>query len=273
MKIKTLYLKNFQSYNEATINFSPNFNCIIGETNVGKSTIVRAIAFVLSDLWEPSFIKVPEKQTEVTIIFDSGLTISRAKGKGINQVTVNGKVYENFGPFLPEEVKKFIPLRKINIDDLKLNLNISFQDDPLFLLFDSPSYKAKVLHSVTGLSLLDQAIRSLLKDRKNILVKKNQLQQMVSDLKEQLEEYKGLEIQLKTVSMKIQLAQQYKELNEKYLNKNRELNNKLYIKKKYYELQQTLNDIRSRQQEVKNELVKIKTCPFCKQPLPENFSL
>lgn len=43
MKLKSLKIKNFRGYDEATINFSDELNLIIGRNDVGKSTIMDAL--------------------------------------------------------------------------------------------------------------------------------------------------------------------------------------------------------------------------------------
>ena len=41
--ISKIKLKSFKSYDDVTINFDKSFNVIIGENNVGKSTIFEAL--------------------------------------------------------------------------------------------------------------------------------------------------------------------------------------------------------------------------------------
>ena len=47
MRIKSIDLKDFKTYEKITINCDSNFNVIIGPNNIGKSTIIEAIL-----LWE-----------------------------------------------------------------------------------------------------------------------------------------------------------------------------------------------------------------------------
>lgn len=58
MYISKLSIKNFKCYNEAEINFDPNFNLIIGENNSGKSTIFDALR-----LWQLAFQKFLKDRT------------------------------------------------------------------------------------------------------------------------------------------------------------------------------------------------------------------
>ena len=50
LRIKQLILKNFKTFEELAVNPNENFNIIIGENSVGKSTIFEAI-----HLWEKCY--------------------------------------------------------------------------------------------------------------------------------------------------------------------------------------------------------------------------
>lgn len=47
MKLKTLYLKNYGAFNEASFNFERGFNVLSGENGQGKSHVIRAINYLL----------------------------------------------------------------------------------------------------------------------------------------------------------------------------------------------------------------------------------
>ena len=50
LSISKIYLKNFKGYEEVTIHPNPDFNIIIGENNIGKSSLFEAI-----HLWEKCY--------------------------------------------------------------------------------------------------------------------------------------------------------------------------------------------------------------------------
>lgn len=49
MKIKKMILKNFRAYENATVEFGNNMNCIVGKNDVGKSTIFAALDWFFND--------------------------------------------------------------------------------------------------------------------------------------------------------------------------------------------------------------------------------
>ncbi|VWU49237.1 structural maintenance of chromosomes protein 3, putative [Hepatocystis sp. ex Piliocolobus tephrosceles] len=78
MYIKQIRLKGFRTYkNETTINFTKGVNCIVGFNGSGKSNILMAIEFILSDLCEYKQVFLHEgignavRNCYVEIIFDN----------------------------------------------------------------------------------------------------------------------------------------------------------------------------------------------------------
>jgi chromosome segregation ATPase len=49
--LKSLRIINFESHKDTTINFTDGFNVIIGQSDGGKSSIIRAIAAVCYNMW------------------------------------------------------------------------------------------------------------------------------------------------------------------------------------------------------------------------------
>lgn len=48
MKLKKMYIKNFRAYQDITIPFDEEFNVIVGKNDIGKSTILEALAVFLN---------------------------------------------------------------------------------------------------------------------------------------------------------------------------------------------------------------------------------
>jgi predicted ATP-dependent endonuclease of OLD family len=73
MIINQIYLQNFRSYGSEgfTLSFSPNTNTIIGENNVGKTTILAALKKILilesADTLEDYFARNAQKEMKISI--------------------------------------------------------------------------------------------------------------------------------------------------------------------------------------------------------------
>ena len=198
MYLKQIRLKNFQGHEDSKFDLSNNFTCIIGENNQGKSSIVRALMFLFFDLWDESFIREGSELVEVSVTRDDDITLIRRKGKTINEVEVrkDNKVietYNNFGKILPDEIKDKFQIRAVKLDLSKEeNINIAGQFDQPFLLFETGPTKLKILNRITGAYVVDIAQRELNKDKKRLMSKERELEELVIDEDNKLKQYVDL---------------------------------------------------------------------------------
>lgn len=207
MHIKQLTIENFQSHKKTVLDFYPGFNTIVGVSNVGKTSVTRALSFILSGTWDTSWVRHGEKTAKITLLTDTGITVIREKGEKINRYTlqVPGRavqVYENFGTEIPGDIEKVLQIFKVQIDANEyLNLNISSQLDPLFLLSKPGSFKAKVLGKLSGAHYLDYALREINKDRKNLKSEKDLRDMELVELQVKLVEFASLDAEKSKLDM------------------------------------------------------------------------
>lgn len=199
MYIQTLELTNFQSHSHTKIDFDKGLNTIFGESDQGKTSIIRALRFVFYN--RPAgadFIRNEENFTDITVTLDNGNKISRIKNrKGLNRYILfkdNKKtVYDNFGTDVPAEIKEALGIDKANFDkNTSIELNLAQQLDPPFLLSETGSTGAKFIGKLSGIDLADTAIQDLNKDIRNIGIEKRNSESKIKELIYRLEAYKDL---------------------------------------------------------------------------------
>jgi DNA repair exonuclease SbcCD ATPase subunit len=142
-------IRGFQSHEETTISFHPNLNCIIGATDSGKSSILRALRLVIEN--KPSgnsFIRNGFDTASVEVSF-SDTTVSRNKG-ATNSYVIDGEVLKAFGQSVPDTVAN-----KLRIDP---DLSIQKQSSPYFLLGNTESERAKLVDSFCDISLASLSV-------------------------------------------------------------------------------------------------------------------
>jgi energy-coupling factor transporter ATP-binding protein EcfA2 len=170
--IKSITLKNFQSYKNQTIDFKPGLNLLLGTSDSGKSAILRAMSFVLYNYpKKDSLIHWGELETSVTLEFSDGVKVTRIKGEGRNAIVAfdaDGNKIEK------EKIDKEIP------DDVKLLLGNPPQDDfnglisyadqfsPMFLVDLSPTDLPRSLSGLTGIEVLEESAKQLMQNYKSI---------------------------------------------------------------------------------------------------------
>ena len=177
--IKTLILENFQSHKNTEIGFLPGVNVIVGRSDVGKSTILRALSWALFNTPDGlDMIRHGQKICKVVIVFHDGTIIQRNRSKAKNEyvLEVGDQQYKfsGFGRSVPDEIKKVVNMQEINI---------SSQFSQFFLLSDSSGEVARKLNKIARLDLIDKVIKYV---NKEIRQNKSELSHW-EDLKQQKE--------------------------------------------------------------------------------------
>lgn len=169
--ITSVTLKNFQAHKDTTVQFDKGLNIIVGESNNGKTSILRGILWAIDN--QPlgnDFIMAGENDCSVTINFSDGTYIERGrtvKNTGYYQIRYiddNGKyidqTYRGFTNAVPVEVSNVHQMPKVNITkDIETHLNVLSQLDGPFLLTESPLVKASAIGRITGTHVIDAAIK------------------------------------------------------------------------------------------------------------------
>lgn len=78
--IKKVELNNFQSHDYTEMKFDRGLNVILGNSDVGKTAILRAIKWALYN--EPKgdyFIRQGERDVSVKVVFSNGVVVQRKK--------------------------------------------------------------------------------------------------------------------------------------------------------------------------------------------------
>lgn len=173
MNITYVELNNFQKHSFLHIDFKNSVNVICGESAVGKSCIIRAIRWVLTN--EPkgeSVRKEGSDETVVTLSFDNGLLVTRVKSNSVNryisEIGGEKKIYNSIGKNIPEEILRLTNIRPIDLSGDSVNLNISKQLEAPFLFCEKGSYRMKVFNKLSGNDVLDLISQDFNKEKLGI---------------------------------------------------------------------------------------------------------
>ena len=154
-KLKSISLRNFQGHVNSKITLDPNITALIGESDAGKSSIIRAIKWIVTNrplgtAFKNSNAK-PRDPFNTYLEFDDGNKVGLDKKDYI----INGKTITKFGTVVPYEVE----------DTLALNdLNIQSQHDKYFLLQDTAGNVAKRLNELVNLDIIDFVLKDVNSD-------------------------------------------------------------------------------------------------------------
>jgi len=157
-----LCVSNFQSQKQTELNLSEGVNVIRGRSDSGKSSIIRAIRWLLSNKpsgfsFKSDWLKKKDDPTFVQVEKD-GKIITRERGNIFNGYTIKdiksqeGIVFEAMGSDVPNEVLGLLNLNEVNIQS---------QHDRYFLLQNSSGEVAKKLNKVVGLDIIDKTLSKI----------------------------------------------------------------------------------------------------------------
>ncbi len=250
MYIKHVNLENFQSHESLSLELVNGVNVIYGQTDAGKSTIIRAIKWVFFNEPKGDVIrKEGSKTTSVTITLDNDTIIKKIKSNTVNayilKINNEEKRFDSVGKTIPTEVLKALQINTIEIDNEEINLNIANQLSMPFLLDKSATFRTKLFNKLTGNDIIDKVFQSLNKD----LLGFNREEKIQQDfLEDNNKTIQILQIQEQNINkIKIRFEKELKELEDK-ISKYKKL--KVY-KEDLTKINEDYNTIQSKLQVIK----------------------
>ena len=182
--LKSLELTNFQSHKHSVLEFSPGVNVIIGQSDSGKTAIIRALKWMLTN--KPAGESMRSYwggDTTVNLSLDN-TRIERIRTKKENAYLLNGSKFEAMRGAVPEEIQQTLNMNEINLQQ---------QLDAPFLLSNSPGEVAQHFNKVAQLDVIDRGSSAIKKwvtqGKQDIKSKKAQIEKA----KEELTQYDYLE--------------------------------------------------------------------------------
>jgi len=149
--IKSLSLQNFQSHKKTNLEFSDGVNVIIGASDSGKTSIIRALRWLI---WNrpggDAFRSTWGGKTEVTLDLN-GIVVSRIKDKD-NIYYGDGLEFTAFGTEVPFEIKHLLNLNETNLQS---------QMDSPFLISSTPGEVASHFNRIAHLDQIDSGLKTV----------------------------------------------------------------------------------------------------------------
>lgn len=157
--IRKLTLKNFQAWPSVELPLSP-ITVVIGETNAGKSSLLRGLACVLFNAFEgQGMVRQGESTAEVSIELDDDTEITWARGNGVNRYTIDDQVFDKPGRAVPQPVQDALQIHELEFDGETVRMQWAPQMDAPFLLADSGAKATRMLGVAGNAAVLAQATR------------------------------------------------------------------------------------------------------------------
>ena len=163
--LSALSLLNYQAHKETHIDFDPHITAIVGSSDSGKTSILRALYWVLQNkpagtqmvsFWNRKKDGTPKAPTQASLIVDDH-TVTRVRAPERNGYDWDGQELSAIGRDVPEQITSYL-----NLSDI----NISRQFDQHFLLAESAGEVARRLNELVRLDIIDKTLSQVEKDKR-----------------------------------------------------------------------------------------------------------
>jgi len=183
--IQSLEIHNFQSHKHSKLEFADGVNVIVGASDSGKTTIIRALRWLI---WNrptgDAFRSTWGGSTSVDIVMD-GQNIIRVKDQAGSEYALGETVFKAFGTEVPEEI-----LQALNINEI----NLQQQLDSPFLLSNSSGEVAQHFNRVAHLDQIDNGLRKVQQWIRSIEQNIDSNERQSEQLEEDLRKFAHLDI-------------------------------------------------------------------------------
>jgi DNA repair exonuclease SbcCD ATPase subunit len=175
-----MLVENFQTHEKCDIEFDPLITTLVGPSDVGKSSLLRALRWCcLNRPRGDGFIRHNSKWMRVRLKVDD-TTIRRERGGSENVYALDKAEYRAFGNDVPDAIQQ-----RLKVCDL----NFVGQHDPPFWFNLSPPELARQLNKMVDLDAIDQVTSRLAQQLRQLATEAKVVD---SRLVEAQQEYKDL---------------------------------------------------------------------------------
>ena len=179
-------VKDYQIIKQAILDFKPGLTSIIGPSNNGKSSILKAIKSAIYT--EPGSTPIRNgAQSYVVGIQDNGHTVIYQKKEGSSKYLVDGQSYSKFGLSTPEEVSNALNIRELILNGNKTQLNFWNQMDKPFLLDKSAGELFKFILDSGENDQLSSVLKAMVTDRQSLNKEADNLQGQITALEDSID--------------------------------------------------------------------------------------
>lgn len=199
--IKKVSLYNFESHQDTTITFNENLNLIVGISNSGKSSLIRAMGVVVNNNWTKDMVRTGCDFCRVTLQTERGW-VEAERGEKINRWRCKEgdnqiQSFKNVGIKVPDLATKILGMgERDRGGDIKELPNFQFQLEKHYMLSEIGEKKAtsnmiaRMMDNAIGLGGMEDLIKEistdLLKDKKWLTEKQNEIVEIKSTIIDEL---------------------------------------------------------------------------------------
>lgn len=184
-RITKMKIENFQAHKSLEVDFSSRITTITGPSDRGKSAIIRALIWVMTN--KPNgdeFIRYGTDECSVTIFIDDHI-IQRIKGKKRNLYILDGIEYKAIKTDVPDDIAKIFNINQNNIQQ---------QFDNIFWFSQTAGEVGRNLNSIVDLDIIDYVMSDIISRSNSAKSKNNALEELIVKQEKELEDADQIEL-------------------------------------------------------------------------------
>lgn len=151
--LERLQIEGFQKHAKLRLQLDPGITTLVGHTDAGKSSILRALQWALTNQPDgDAFITHGAKGARVVLWLD-GHKITRTRGGTTNTYGLDTATYKAL-------VRGIAPAPVAAVANVQ-DVNFQAQDEPAYWFHDSPATVSRNLNSIINLEVMDTCMAAL----------------------------------------------------------------------------------------------------------------
>jgi len=170
--LKRIELWDFEAHEHTVVeDLSAGLNLVVGESNAGKTSIVRALKLVAYNEFDPRSIRVGATKCKVLVETERGtVKVTRGPKNNLWEITPVGKktqFLDKVGKDVVPQAAEILGLNVVTLGDVEVPVNIMDQLESHFMLAGvggkdaSGSMRAQIVDEISGLSGIEGLIKSV----------------------------------------------------------------------------------------------------------------
>lgn len=220
-------IKNYQIIKDASLDFIPGLNVIIGPSNNGKSSIIKAIKALIYTVPGTTPIRNGQSFYAVGINYNNH-TVILQKGLKESVYIVDGEKYTKYGVNTPEIVSKSLNIKELVLNGNKEQLNFWDQMKYPFLIDKTSTELFKFIIDSSDSDQVSKSLKDMVSDRQQLSKNIDILQGSINTIDLDIDNYKSILNNSKDVleacdniinlQSKISKLNQLKQIKETHIN-------------------------------------------------------
>lgn len=170
--LKRIELWDFEAHEHTVVeDLSAGLNLVVGESNAGKTSIVRALKLAAYNEFDPRSIRVGATKCKVLVETERGtVKVTRGPKNNLWEITPAGKptqFFDKVGKDVVPQAAEILGLNVVTLGDVQVPVNIMDQLESHFMLAGvgakdaSGSMRAQIVDEISGLSGIEGLIKSV----------------------------------------------------------------------------------------------------------------